>query len=89
MAKVKSNSKATDQKITRQQVEEILTNALSGITNGNEISKQLHKKIKKAGKIITVGLHESKKRAVKKSDSAKKAAKKPVTKKVAKKATPK
>jgi hypothetical protein len=85
MAKTKKDaSPKTDKKAIRQQVENALTANLTEMLNGREVSKQLHKKIKKAGKLLVEGLLENTKSAAKpaKKSSPKKAApKKAVPKK--------
>jgi len=90
MAKTKKDTAPKpDKKAIRQQVENVLTKTLTEMLNGGEVSKQLHKKIKKAGKLLVEGLLEStksaakpvKKSAPKKSSPKKSAPKKAVSKK--------
>lgn len=83
-----------DKKATRHIIEKAIEQAIAGINMENDLSKQLHKKIKKAGKLVTEGLHENLQKTsqlAKKAVAPKKvAAKKVVVKKaIVKKVAPK
>ena len=81
MAKIKETAASKPgKKVLRHEIENLVTNALSGILNGTTISKELHKKIKKAGKLLAEGISDMKK-------SVKPA--KPLKKSIPKKSTPK
>lgn len=87
MAKTnKTTAPKPDKKAIRQQVESLLEKTVTEMLNGNEIPKQLHKKIKKAGKLVVEGLVETSKSAAKPKKPAKKVAPK---KTIPKKAIPK
>ena len=85
MAKTKKEAAPkTDKKAIRHEMENALTKTLTEMLNGGEVSKQLHKKIKKAAKLLVEGLLENTKSAakpVKKSSPKKAAPKKAVPKK--------
>ena len=82
MAKIKEiPATKPDKKALRHEVENLVTTALSGILNGTTIPKALHKKIKKAGKLLAEGISEIKRAPVKTAKLSKKS--------VPKKSTPK
>lgn len=88
MAKVNSTTKGNKKEL-KHKIEAALDKMMADMLEGKEISKHLHKKIKKAGKLLAEGLTEDKqpqeKEPVKKA--AKAAAKEALPKKaVAKKA---
>lgn len=81
-----------DKKEIRHIIEKAIELAIAGIAKGKEISKHLHKKIKKAGKLVAEGLpeemdtlpqQEKKKTTAPKAATKKVATKKPASKKVA------
>lgn len=78
-----TNTAVADKKATRQHIVAILEKALSEYTKGQKISKQLHKKIKKAGRIISEAVLEIKKPG--KTEIKKRVKKSPVKKVVKKK----
>jgi hypothetical protein len=87
MAKIQGTAAAKpDKKGMRKQIEDLLTKKAAEMLNGNEISKQLHKKIKKAGKLVVDSMLESTKPVVKTSVPVKKAT---TPKAAAKKSVPK
>ena len=91
MAKIKETAASKPgKKVLRHEIENLVTNALSGILNGTTISKELHKKIKKAGKLLAEGISEIKRAPVKTAKLSKKSVpKKGTSKKATKKAASK
>ena len=91
MAKIKDTSAVKPNKKSLQhEVENLLTSALSGIVNSAALPKGFHKKIKKAGKLLTKGILEMKKPVVKVAEPPKKSIlKKSTPKKATKKAASK
>lgn len=92
MAKEKSTAPSKPgKKEMRHQIEEVLMKKAAEMINESAVSKQLHKKIKKAGKLIVDGILEATKSASKAAKPSKNAIlKKSVTKKSPpKKAAPK
>lgn len=87
MAKIKSTDVAKPgKKEMRQQIEDLLMKKAAEMLNGSDVPKHLHKKIKKAGKLVIDEILESAKAqkttaSVKKSVPAKAIAKKVAGKK--------